>query len=52
MDRIVERLEERKATVRKDWEEFGCEDNYGGYFATDRAIEIVKGEGEINGRNL
>lgn len=48
MQEIIERLKEEKANLKEDWLKYDNEDDYGGYFATSRAIEIVKKVGGMN----
>lgn len=48
MERIVERLEQQKGFHKKGWNEHNAYDEYGAYFAIDRAIEIVKEESELH----
>ena len=48
LDKVVERLEKEAEECKKDWDEFGDSESFGGVNAFCRAIEIAK-EGGMEG---
>lgn len=44
VERVIERLEEYANDLKEDWDKYDNEDDFGGYCAVSRAIEIIKEE--------
>lgn len=44
LERVIERLEEYADDLKEEWDKYDNEDDFGGYCAVSRAIEIIKEE--------
>lgn len=44
LERVIARLEEYANDLKEDWDKYDNEDDFGGYCAVSRAIEIIKQE--------